>query len=257
MVKITINEIEKIANVAKDTLNVPTELEIIPKPKAFKLVTRGFGDNAGSYSYARDKVFINKEVAQLLDYPHLEWMLFHEFGHARIARSFAELHFFPAISYSDDIDDKLISNGIKICWNSLCDCFVNELLLQKKNLKKFDSTLEKTIDTFGERLATGLCFQLYDYWKHGINEELAKKAEEKIPVEIFNQLKKLLPLTLLENIVKEAIDSLNFVVGTIFYLRVSTHILTKKQLETETFGSEIPKLWGDDNTELALIRITR
>lgn len=248
-------EIVEIANSAKETLSVTPDLKI-HNAKTFKLMTKRSEDNAGSYNYIQDRVFINKDVAQLLPPPHLEWMIFHEFGHARLARSFAHDHFYPAITYANYIQDNVISNGVGNIWNGLCDCFVNELVLQKKGLKKCDQTLENSIDGIEGKFAMAMSFHLYDYWRHGWENKRAQEAKTKIPTEILNFLKNKLPLTSLDNPFREAFDSLSFVVKMVFPLRISIQSMSKKMFEANISRTKLPEFWGNDDSQLSLILFT-
>ena len=133
----------------------------------------GSSKSGGNYNYLQDRVLINQNVAELRAFPYLEWTIFHEYGHAYFARTLARNSFFPMIIYAPTIEDAPIENGIRHMWNGLCDCLVNEVVLSKAGLKKFDPTVEETLCNISEELALGLCFHLYDYWKHGRNEQVA------------------------------------------------------------------------------------
>jgi Zn-dependent peptidase ImmA (M78 family) len=101
---------KSIAERAKTTLNVTTEICIL-KTKAFKTMT-GSVQRGGTYNYFQDRVLINQNVAQLRTLPHLEWTIFHEYGHAYFARTFARNSFFPMIVHAPWVEDELIENEI-------------------------------------------------------------------------------------------------------------------------------------------------
>lgn len=247
-------EIIEIAEIAKNMLNVTADLDI-QNAKTFKLMTKLSEENGGSYSYAKDRVSINKDVSKFLLTPHLEWMIFHEFGHAYMARSFARGHFYPAIIYASWIQDDVIVNGIRHMWNGLCDCFVNELILQKKGMKKFDPTLEKTIDEIDWKLAYAMCFHLFDYWRHGQDDKIAQRAKAKIPLEILNVLQNKLSLTSLDSPVNDMMVAMEFITKQVFRLEVSTISIPKKLIQIDILRATLPEFWGDDTSELALMKI--
>ena len=117
----------EIANRAKITFNITAEISIL-KVQGFKALT-GSSEEGGHYSYVQDRVLINR-------FPHIEWMIFHEFGHAYFARTLTRNKFLPVLVYGSTVDDD-IARAVKIIWNGLCDCFINELVFKKASLKKF------------------------------------------------------------------------------------------------------------------------
>ena len=246
-------DIRKIAAHAKVTFNVNTEISI-PKLKAFKAIT-GSSQTRGTYNYFQDRVFVNRDIARLLAYPFLEWMIFHEYGHAHFARIFARNSFFPMIIYSPTVMDDIIEHGIRHMWNGLCDCFVNHLVLKKTGAKKFDPLLEDTIDEITKKLAYGMCFHLYDYWKHGTNEQVAQKAKGKIPTEFLDILQSKLSMASINNPIDQIISLLDFSGSYLFEIRVSKDTMSKREIEKER-GASLPKFWGDPNADLELIKIT-
>ena len=252
-IKASNTEINEIATLAKTTLNVTTEICIL-KAKAFKAMT-GSSESGGRYNYFQDRVLINKDVAQLRTLPHLEWTIFHEYGHAYFARIFARNRFFPMIVYASWVEDALIKNGIRHMWNGLCDCFVNELVLRKMGLKKFDPTLEETLDEMPKELSSAMCFHLYDYWKHGHNEQVAQKAKEKIPPEILNVFQSKLSLTSSDNPIDQMVGALAFIGSQLFQIKVCRKAMSMREIE-KSGGAALPKFWGDENTDLGLLEIT-
>ena len=157
----------EIASRAKITFNITAEISIL-KVQGFKALT-GSSENGGYYLYAQDRILVNRNVAELRSFPHIEWTIFHEFGHAYFARTLARNKFFPVLVYGSTVEDS-IAKAVKIIWNGLCDCFINELVLKKASLKKFDPILEKTLDKLSQKETAGMCFHIYDYWKHGNDE---------------------------------------------------------------------------------------
>jgi len=121
--KLSKTEIHNIANLARNTLNIDTEILIL-KRKTFK-TTIGTSQRGGTYNYFQDKVLINKSELDLRTLPHSKWTIFHEYGHAYFARIFAKNGLFPMIVYAANIENALIESGVKHMWNGLCDCFVN------------------------------------------------------------------------------------------------------------------------------------
>jgi hypothetical protein len=251
--KISGTEMNSIVGHAKTTLNVTTEIRIL-KTKAFKAMT-GSVQRGGTYNYFQDRVLVNRNIAERCTLPRLEWMIFHEYGHAYFARTFAKNSFFPMIVYATTVEDAIVENGVRHMWNGLCDCYVNELVFRKAGFRKFDPTLEETIDTIAEGLAAGMCFHLYDYWKHGVNEQVAQKAKEKIPPEIFNALQTGLSLTSLNNPKDPMVHALAFVGNKLFQIKVVTKTMSKREIE-KSAGAALPEFWGDDNTNLELLEIT-
>jgi hypothetical protein len=251
--KISNTEMNSIAGRAKTTLNVTTEIYIL-KTKGFKAMTRN-AQRGGTYNYFQDRVFINQNIAELRTLPHLEWMIFHEYGHAYFARIFAKDSFFPMIVYATTVEDAIVENGVRHMWNGLCDCLVNELVLRKMGLRKFDPTLEETVEKISEELASGMCFHLYDYWEHGLNEQVAQKAKEKIPHEIFSAIQTGLSLTSLDNPIDPMVHTLAFVGNKLFQIKVVTKTMSKREIE-KSAGAALPEFWGDDNTNLELLEIT-
>jgi hypothetical protein len=63
-------------------------------------------------------------------------MIFHEYGHAYFARTFAKNSFFPMIVYAATVEDTIVENGVRHMWNGLCDCYVNELVLGKGGVEE-------------------------------------------------------------------------------------------------------------------------
>lgn len=241
-------EMNEIANRAKITFNITTEISIL-KAKAFKTLT-GSSEAGGYYLYAQDRVLINRNVVELRSFPHIEWTIFHEFGHAYFARTLARNKFFPALVYGFTVEDN-IAKAVRIIWNGLCDCFINELVLRKASLKKFDPTLEKTLDKLSQKETSGMCFHMYDYWKHGNDEQLAQKAKDRIPPHILSFLENKLSMTLLENPTNEMVGALTFIGDLMFQIKVNKKTLPKKELNLTT----LPEFWGEENTELNVLEI--
>lgn len=243
----------RIAERAKTALDVTTEVCIL-KTKAFKAMT-GSVQRGGTYSYFQDRVLVNQNVAERCTLPHLEWMIFHEYGHAYFARTFAKNSFFPMIVYATTVEDAIVENGVRHLWNGLCDCYVNELVFRRAGFRKFDPTLEESVDKMREELAAGMCFHLYDYWKHGLSEQVAQEAKEKIPHEILNALQTKLTLTSLDNPIDPMVHALAFVGDKLFHIRVVTKTMSKSEIE-KSAGAALPEFWGNDNTNLELLEIT-
>jgi hypothetical protein len=246
-------EMNRIGARAKTTFNVSTEICIL-KGKAFKDIT-GSSQRGGTYNYIQDRVLINRSVAGSYALPHLEWMIFHEYGHAYFARIFAKNSFFPTIIWAPWIKDSIITDGIRHMWNGLCDCFVNELVFRKLGLKKIDPNLEETLDKMSKELASEMCFHLYDYWKHGRNEKVAQKAKEKIPTEILRVLQKELSLNQLDSLIGQMVGVLTFIGNQLFQIKVSRKTMPKRDIE-KSAGAILPEFWGDENTNLELLEIT-
>lgn len=252
-IKASSTEINKIAARAKTTLNVTAETRIL-KVKAFKAMT-GSSERGGTYNYFRDIVLINQNVAEQRTLPYLEWIIFHEYGHAYFAKIFARNRFFPIIVYAPTIEDALIENGVSHMWNGLCDCFVNELILRKIGLKKFDPTLEATLDEMSEDLSSAMCFHLFDYWTHGQNEQVAQKAREKIPPVILNFLQSKLSLTSFDDPIDQMVGALAFIGSQLFQIKACKKAMSLREIE-ESAGATLPKFWGDENTDLKVLEIT-
>jgi hypothetical protein len=252
-IKVSNTEMNSIAARAKITLNVATEICIL-KTKAFKAMT-GSSQRGGTYNYFQDHVLINQNVAELHALPHLEWMIFHEYGHAYFARTFARNSFFPMIIYAPTVEDAIMENGVRHMWNGLCDCFVNELVLRKTGLKKFDPTLEETPDEISKELASGMCFHLYDYWKHGRDEQVAQKAKEKIPPELLSVLQSELSLGLLDNPIGQMVGVLASIGNRLFEIGVGRKTMSKREIE-KSAGTRLPEFWGRESTELELMLVT-
>ena len=246
-------EIKRIASEAKSTFGIPTRLRILKK-KAFKIQV-GDPQRGGTYKYFQDCVFINQNIVRSYSASHLKWMLFHEFGHAYTARIFAKHKFFPIIFYEPIISDDLMEHAVKTMWQGLSDYFVNEFILTKLDLKKFDPTLEHTIDDISEELASGMCFHLYDYWKHGRNTEIAQKAKEKIPLNILGILEQGLSTIPLDNPVDRMINLFGTIIRELFKIEVSIQTGSKKVLE-EKAKAKLAEFWGDDNTKLSVMVVT-
>ena len=253
-IKVSNEEINRIAARAKTMLDVTTEICILGA-KGFKAVT-GSSERGGTYNYFQDRVLVNQNVVELRTLPYLEWTIFHEYGHAHFARTFARNSFFPGmIVYAPWVEDEVIKNGIRHMWNGLCDCFVNELVLSKTGLRKFDPTMEETLDEMSKELASGMCFHLYDYWKHGREEQVAQKAKETIPPEIFGVLQGKLSLTSLDNPVDQMVGALAFVGNRLFQIKICRKAMSKREIE-KSAGFTLPKFWGDENSNLELLEIT-
>lgn len=246
-------EIKRIASEAKSTFDIPTRLCILKK-KAFKIQV-GDPQRGGAYRYFQDCVFINQSVVRSYSASHLEWMLFHEFGHAYVARIFAKHKFFPIVFYESIVDDNLMEHAVKTMWQGLSDYYVNELVLTKLGLKKIDLTLEHTIDDISQPLASGMCFRLYDYWKHGRNNEIAQKAKEKIPLSILNTLEQALSTIPLDNPIDRMINLFGAIIRELFKIDASVQAGSKKEIE-ENAKAKIPEFWGDDNTKLSIMVVT-
>jgi hypothetical protein len=251
--KIPRTEMNRIAERAKTALNVTSEICIL-KTKAFKATT-GSVQRGGTYNYFQDRVLVNQNIAERCTLLHLGWMIFHEYGHAYFARTFAKNSFFPMIVYATTVEDAVMEEGVRHMWNGLCDCYVNELVFRKAGFRKLDPTLEESLDKISEELAAGMCFHLYDYWKHGLNEQVAQKAKEKIPHEIFNALQTKLSLTSLDNPIDPMVHALAFVGDKLFQINVVTKTMSKREIEKNA-RSMLPEFWGDYNTNLELLEIT-
>jgi hypothetical protein len=247
-------EMNRIAARAKTTFDVATEICIL-RAKAFKPMT-GSSERGGTYNYFQDRVLINQNVAELRTLPHLEWTIFHEYGHAYFARTFARNSFIPMIVHAPWVEDELIKNGIRHMWNGLCDCFVNELVFRKVGLKKFDPTIEETLDNMSKELPSGMCFHLYDYWKHGRNEQVAQKAKEKSPPEILSVLRSKLSLTTLDNPIDQMVGALAFIGNQLFQIRICRKAMSKREIE-KSAGFTLPKFWGEENSNLELLELTQ
>ena len=251
--KISSTEMNRIAGHAKAMLNVTSEICIL-KTKAFKAMT-GSVQREGTYNYFQDRVLVNQNLAELRTLRHLEWMIFHEYGHAYFARTFAKNSFFPMIVYATTVENVIVEEGVRHMWNGLCDCYVNELVLRKAGFRKFDPTLEESVDKISEELASGMCFHLYDYWKHGVNEQVAQKAKEKVPHEIFSALQTGLSLASLDNPIDPMVHALAFVGNKLFQIKVVTKTMSKREIE-KSAGAALPEFWGNDNTSLESLEIT-
>jgi hypothetical protein len=252
--KLSKTEIHNIANLARNTLNIDTEILIL-KRKTFK-TTIGTSQRGGTYNYFQDKVLINKSELDLRTLPHSKWTIFHEYGHAYFARIFAKNGLFPMIVYAANIENALIESGVKHMWNGLCDCFVNDLILRKFEAKKFDPTMEATIDQISPKLATGMCFHLYDYWKHGFSDKVATKAREKLPPEIRDYLERKLDVYPLSNPTNQLIlDLLSNIASQSFPIKINIVSILKEEIERET-KSTLPSFWGKKGKILELFQIT-
>lgn len=251
--KISSIEMNRIAERAKTMLNVTSEICIL-KAKAFKAMT-GSVQRRGTYNYLQDRVLVNQDIADRCTLPHLEWVIFHEYGHAYFARTFAKNSFFPMIVYATTVEDSIVEEGVRHMWNGLCDCYVNELVFRKAGFRKFDPTLEETIDKISEELAAGMCFHLYDYWKHGLNEQVAQKAKERISHEIFGFLETELSLDELDNPINPMVHALAFVGNKLFQIKVATKTMSKREIE-KSAGATLPGFWGVDSTNLEVLEIT-
>ncbi len=249
-IKINNAEINRIVSKAKSTFNVSTGVRIL-KRKAFKDVV-GDPQIGGTYKYFQDCVFINRSVVRSYGALHLQWMIFHEFGHAYVARIFAKHRFLPTIFYEATIKDDLIKHGIRHMWNGLCDYFVNELISIKVGLKKFDLTLEHTVDDLSKELASAMCFHLYDYWKHGRNAEVARKAKERIPPKILDLLEQELSLIPLDNPIDRMVSLLETIARKLFQIEILSQTMSKKFIE-KNVKATLPKFWGDENTNLMVL----
>lgn len=111
--RVSSTEMKSIAERAKTTLNITTEICML-KTKAFKAMT-GSVQRGGTYNYFQDRVFVNQNVAERCTLPHLEWMIFHEYGHAYFARTFAKNHFFPMIVYATTVEDAIVEKESDTC----------------------------------------------------------------------------------------------------------------------------------------------
>ena len=250
--KVSTIEIKRIAADAKITFHISVEIFVL-KEKAFKALT-GSSERGGTYNYFQDRVLINRSIAGSYALPHLEWMVFHEYGHAYFARTFAKNSFFPMIVYAPTVEDSVVEDGVRHIWNGLCDCFVNELVLMKRGLKKFDTILENTIDKISNELAFGMCFHLYDYWKHGQDQRIAQRAKEKIPPEIIGFLEEELSLDLQDSPIDQIVSALAIVVGSLFPVQVGRMTMQKRDIE-KSAKATLPGFWGDENTNLELLQI--
>ena len=246
-------EIKRIASEAKSTFDIPTRLRVL-KRKAFKIQV-GDPQRGGTYEYFQDCVYINQNVVRSYSASHLKWVIFHEFGHAFAARIFAKHKFFPVVFYESIINDNLMEHAVKTMWQGLSDYYVNELLLTKLGLKKIDPTLEHTIDDISDALASGMCFHLYDYWKHGRNSEIAQKAKEKIPLNILNILEQELSTISLDSPIDRMVNLFGTIIRELFKIDVSVQTGSKKEIE-ENAKAKIPEFWGDDNTKLSVMVVT-
>lgn len=249
----TKTKINRIASQAKSTFNVSTGVRVL-KRKAFKNEV-GDPQRGGTYKYFQDCILINRDVARSYEPSHLKWMIFHEFGHAYTARVFAKHRFLPIVYYEPTVNDALMKNIIKPMWQGLCDYLVNELVSNKIGLKKFDYTLEHTIDDLGKELTYGMCFHLYDYWKHGRNDKVARKAKARIPLKILSLLDRELSLIPLDNPIDRMISLFGTIARELFQIEVRTRTKSKKDIE-EIAKATLPKFWGDENTNLKVLVIT-
>ena len=238
-------EINEIISAVKKELDV-YPLVSIQNTKTFMLMTKHAEDSGGCYKYEKDCVFINKEYAQSLTALNLEWLIFHEFGHAKYARSFAKASFFPLLAY-ENVSQQFIANVVRHMWNGICDYFVNELIFQRRGLEKYDSTTERTVDTLPQTLATGMCFHLFDYWKHGHDKIVAQKARDKIPPDVLGIVQSSLSMAT-DDPVKELLNSFKSLLEFIWPLSVSTEKMQDK--------IKLPDFWGYDSTLLSVIKIT-
>lgn len=105
-IKISNAEMNEIASRAKITFNITAEISIL-KVQGFKALT-GSSENGGYYLYAQDRVLVNRNVAELRSFPHIEWTIFHEFGHAYFARTLARNKFFPVLVYGSSVDRSIL-----------------------------------------------------------------------------------------------------------------------------------------------------
>jgi len=253
-IEITNIDIKKIAAKAKFKFNVNTDVSIL-KLKAFRAITKRSSEIGGNYNYFQDRIFINRAVTRMRARPFLEWTIFHEYGHAHLARIFARNKFFPMIVYSSVVTDDIVEEGIRHMWNGLSDCFVNHLVLKKIGIKKFDPTLEETIDQISNKLAYAMCFHLYDYWKHGTNEQVAQKAREKIPSEFLDVLQNKLSMTSINDPIDQILSLLDFSGSYLFPIRVGKDTMSRRAIEKNS-GASLPNFWGDPNVDLELLKVT-
>ena len=244
------DEINRIASQARNTFNISSEIRIL-KRKAFKNVV-GDPQRGGTYNYFQDCVFINRSVVRSYRTLHLKWVIFHEFGHAYFARIFAKHGFLPFILYDPTIEDEIVEHGIRHLWNGLCDYFVNEFISIKLGLKKFDSTLEQTVDKLSNELASGMCFHLYDYWKHGRNGKIAQKAKNKIPPKILNLLERQLSVIPLDDPIDRMVRLLDTIVREFFQVKIQCQTISKKAIEKNSKAT-LPKFWGGENINLKVL----
>jgi hypothetical protein len=182
-------------------------------------------------------------------------MIFHEFGHAYTARVFATHRFLPIVYYAPTVDDALMKNIIKPMWQGLCDYLVNALVKNLTGLKKFDSTLEHTIDDLGKEVINGMCFHLYDYWQHGQNNEVARKAKEKIPPNLFAILERALSSIQLANPINQMISLFGTIARELLQTEVRTQTTSKKTIE-QTARAILPSFWGNENTNIRVLMVT-
>ena len=161
----------------------------------------------------------------------------------------------PIYFYEPTIKDDFMEHVIRHMWNGLCDYFVNELISIKLGLKKFNSTLEHTVDDLSKELASEMCFHLYDYWIHGRNDKVAQKAKARIPLKILNLLERELSLILLDNPIDRMVNLFGTIARELFQIEVRTQTKSKKAIE-EIAKATLPKFWGDENTNLKVLVIT-
>ncbi len=246
-------KINAIVSQARSTFIVSTRVRVL-KRKAFRNEV-GDPQRGGTYKYFQDCILINRDVARSYEPPHLKWMIFHEFGHAYTARVFAKHRFLPLVYYDSTVDDALMKNIIKPMWQGLCDYLVNELVSDKTGLKKFNYTLEHTIDDLEKESTYSMCFHLYDYWRHGQNNEVARKAKEKIPLKILDILERELSLIQLGNPIDQMINLFGTIASEIFQIEVRIQTTSKKAIE-KTARAILPSFWGNENTNLRVLKIT-
>ena len=244
------DEINRLASQARNTFNVSTGIRIL-KRKAFQNVV-GDPQRGGIYKYSQDCIFVNQSVVRSYGKSHLKWTIFHEFGHAYFARVFAAHKFLPIIFYSVTVEDEIMEHGIRHIWNGLCDYLVNDFITTKHGLKKFDQTLEQTIDELSNELTSGMCFHLYDYWKHGRNNKIAQKAKKRIPPRILNLLEHELSPIPLDNPIDRIVRLLETIAGEFFQVKIQCQTMLKRAIEKNA-GITLPKFWGRENTNIRVL----
>jgi len=211
----------------------------------------------GTYNYFQDCVFINRDIVVSYDLESLRWIIFHEFAHALTARIFAKQSFFPGVIVIEPLIEDLVKNVVNTMWRGLSDYLVNELVFVKASLKKIDHLLEQTggVKTISNLEASGMCFHLFDYWKHGRNEKVKEEAIQKIPPEVLRVLDQSLPQIELEN----PKDTLLYTLKTVAYkalrINVRSLIVTREFIEKNASAS-LPAFWRQNQTKIEILQAT-
>jgi len=243
--------IEESIRDAKTVFQVSPIVQILSE-KAFSVEVKDKA-RGGTYNYFKDCIFLNTDVLKLRSKKDLRWTIYHEFAHALCARIFAKEKFFPGtVIYGAELEDDLLEHGVKTMWNGLCDYLVNELVSLRTSLKKFDTTTEQTVDDLPMSLRVGMCFHLYDYWKHGRDQRVRQKSRTKIPLELLNLLDAHLPHIPLDRPVDAMVQIFRIVIDEIFKMKMEVLFLSKRDIEAK-FGASLPEFWGPPDTELGIL----